>query len=88
MGRQVLLWRIWKRLVLSKQTVLICVVLLLPALILVQWNPDWPHLVTILAKSATVTGWAAFATIKLNLAPEGVQFATTRAPWLAKWLKS
>ena len=88
LGRQVLLWRIWKRLVLSKQSFLICGILLLPALVLVQWDPGWPHVVTLLTKSAIVTGWTAWATIKLNLAPEGVEFATTRAPRLAKWLKS
>lgn len=87
-SRQVLLWHIWRRMVPSLQTLQICGVLMLPAFVMVQWNPDWPHLVTILVKSITVTGWAAFATIKLNLAPEGVEFATTRAPWLAKWLKS
>lgn len=88
LGRQVLLWRIWKRLVLSKQSFLICGILMLPALVLVQWDPGWPHVVTLLTKSAIVTGWTAWATIKLNLAPEGVEFATTRAPRLAKWLKS
>ena len=86
LGRQVLLWRIWKRLILSKQTVLICVVLLLPSLILVQWNPGWPHIVLLFTKSAIATAWIAFATIKLNLAPEGVQFAVQKAPWLSRWL--
>lgn len=85
-GRQILLWTIWKRVVLSKKTVIICMVLLLPAVILVQWNPEWPHLVTLLTKSAIVTGWTALAAVKLNLAPEGVQFVAQKAPWLSKWL--
>lgn len=86
MAKQALLWRIWKRFIPNLKTLIICVVLLIPALSLTHWNPSWHPVLTLLVKSALVTGWIVFATIKFNLAPEGVQFAREKAPWLTKWL--
>ena len=86
LAKQALLWRLWKRFIPNIKTLMICVVLLIPALSLTHWNPSWHPVLTLLVKSALVTGWIVLATIKLNLAPEGMQFAREKAPWLARWV--
>lgn len=86
LAKQALLWRLWKRFIPNTKTLMICVVLLIPALSLTHWNPSWHPVLTLLVKSALVTGWIVLATIKLNLAPEGMQFAREKAPWLARWV--
>lgn len=86
LAKQAVLWRVWKRFIPNLRTLIICVVLLIPALSLTHWNPSWHPVLTLLVKSALVTGWIVLATIKLNLAPEGMQFAREKAPWLARWV--
>lgn len=84
--RQVIIWHIWNRFIPEKRTLLALTVLLLPAVLLMQWNPNWPAVSVIFLKSGLVTLWTAWAATRLNLIPEGVDFAVQKFPWLAKWV--
>ena len=85
LAKQALLWHIWRRFVPNQKTLIICGILLIPALTLVFWNPNSHPVLTLLLKSALVTAWLAVTTMKLKLVPEGVQFALEKAPWLSRW---
>lgn len=84
LAKQVIIWHIWKRFVPNVQTLMICGILLIPAVSLVHWTPSWHPVIALLVKSTVVTAWAAFGTIRFNLAPEGVQFILKKAPWLSR----
>lgn len=78
-ARQWIVWKIWKRFVPGKKTIIILVTLLIPGLTLSTFENDLPAVVMILVKSATVTGWVGCATWLCKLSPEAQDFA------LRKW---
>ena len=84
LARQWVVWRIWSRTVPDWKTLLILLVLFLPAVSLVHWTPTGPAVLLLLLKSGAVTAWVACCAWRLDLAPEAMAQATKKWPWLAK----
>lgn len=80
-GRQWVVWKIWKRYVPSWKTLVILGTLLIPGLTLCSLESALPDILVILAKCGTVTAWVGFMAWQWKLSPEALDFAQRK--WAA-----
>ncbi|MBL6619365.1 MAG: hypothetical protein ISP54_03305 [Flavobacteriales bacterium] len=80
-ARQWVVWKIWKRYVPGRKTLIILVTLLIPGLTLCSVGSELPDILVILAKSGTVTAWVGFVAWQWKLSPEALDFAQRK--WAA-----